>query len=227
MLFLLLCIFIPVIVLMLDTTKTPIVGGIVVMPLLWLVMLIFVWLDNKRKIITPTLDWLFYLTAIVIFVFGLCEMTHSWNKASSVADRQQLAAISKMYVDIGDYATKHGQKNIYLSIDGIRDCVNSGSLTAIYFEQKHVLLNVTTLLAGSIFAISKEAALSDLYKSNVIVLDVSNNRPKTGFPLNVSVATFWPVLQTYAKLHFDKLGDYPFKGSVFRVYVKFANNKRG
>jgi hypothetical protein len=217
--FLVLSIILPLIILTLDVSKSFVVGGIVVMPILWLVMWIFLRLDEKRTVITNRIDWINYIIAIVLLIIGVYSQYHGYHRSQSAARLQDLQSISKMYNDIGNYTVAKKIPVIYLSVDSIKDSLSAGNLVVLYFEKYGKLLNVEQPMWKTLFPVDKQQVIRALQKSNVVIVNLSGYRGITNYPFDNSIRNMREFMMQYVKRHFVKFGDYKFDGYVYRVYV--------
>lgn len=219
--FIVLSILMPLLMLTADVSKSSVVGSIVVVPCLWLLVWLSNYFDQKRLDEELGSDKLLYLLAIVILMFGLYNQFHFLTHHRQAARKHDLVEINKMYNDIGNYAVVKSWPQTRLSVDHISDYLTNDGIADLYFEQHGKLLNIVIEpLGSSIFAINKSKALASLKESNVVILNMHAYPGFSPYPFNVSINALQPSLQRVAEHEFKRLGDYPFKGSVYRVYVK-------
>lgn len=214
--FFLLSLFVPLIILTLDVSKSRVVGSIMVMPIIWLIMWCYVYLDSKLK---ENNAW---LTIISIFIL-LISFSHQLIKFQSNNNTQSkdLKTITTMYLAIGDYARAHNWSSISLSVDQVCDYLTSGGIETIYYEIRGKILPVGIQQAGgSIFAIKKTEVISSLKNSNVLIMNLNAYPDGLNLPFNQSITRFRPLMKQYAALYFHRLGDYQLMNSTYRVFVK-------
>jgi hypothetical protein len=216
-------IFCPLFVLTLDPAKSPIVGNIVTVPFLWLMMLFCFYLDKQLFVaFNPKhLKWPVILLASTLLILGVGHQYYVYLGQHQDQEKvKNLSTITKMYMDIGDYAVAKHWSHVFLANDQIIDSINFGCLKTLYYEGRGKLLNAENeLLGGTILPISQQQALASLRKSNVAILTIGKYPDKQLYPFYQSVASFRPVLLKYAESHFTRLGDYHFMGYQYRVYV--------
>ena len=215
--FLLLAITIPFIILNLDTQKSPVVMGILVVPILWLAILPLIWFSPRNN------HWTFKIFALLIFMIGASNWVSHFSKHGEFYGRENNLKITKMFEDIGEYTQKTQWQNFTYSTDQIVDYLTIGNLNTLVYEKKGILLTDTpTLLGLSIFSISPETALQTLEQSDIFI---ENLHPYSASPylFNQDMQNIRPLLKSTLKKKFIVLGDYHFKGSIYRVYVKPHN----
>lgn len=217
--FLILAIVSPIFILSLDPAKSYVVGGIVDIPILLLVLLFCMAIDNqinmaKHHLINGVL-------ACCILVLGLTQQYQSYMKSSTATQLNELATLNQMYADIANYATKHDWATIYLSLDYVTDYLNTGSFATLYYEKYGKFINIVPQRLGSaLFSpITEKESIASLKDSNVVILTIGKYPDKSFFPGSQSITAFRPNLLQYAESHFHILGDYTFLGYHRRVYV--------
>lgn len=223
LMFLLCSLFVPLLILTLDVNKSPVVGSIMVMPLLWLIMGYGLYIDKKLMPTRNNSMILSYL-GVLFLTIGLWHQLSNFLQHKSKNQYANLSAITKMYQDIGDYAVAQNWAEIRLSDDQICDYLTSGGMETVYYETRGKLLPINIeRMGGAIFAIKKEEAISSLEKSNVVILNLNDYPGNSPYPFNQSIRELKPFLAHFAETHFTRLGDYQFMDSTFRVYVESKN----
>lgn len=218
--FLSLSIISPLIILSLDLNKNSVVSSVMVIPVYWIAMLIFLKLETKiRKGKIKT--FVFTFIAVFILSLGLLSQAQHYLKSSSAQNRHDMVEITRMYLNVGDYATQKNWPKVSLSTGQVVDYLSNGDVTTLYFEQKHKYIEADiNKLGGIIYTISKADAIKSMNNSNVIILSLDGNVGTLYYPFNRSVDKMTPDIIKYANDHFKILNDYTFKGHEFRVYVK-------
>lgn len=212
--FLLAAIFIPMLALTLDVSKSPIVGGIMVVPTLWLLC----WIGFARQT-EHSRSWL--MVASGVLVVGLYCQFHELNHHHSKRRMTELNAISQLYMDVGDYAVRINQPVISIAFDHISEYMTSGGIATLYYETKGKLLNIAVeRLGGMIFPITEEEALASLQRADIFVMNLGEYTIRSPYPFDSSVAALRPQLRAYAEKHFKQLGDYRINDMNYRVYVR-------
>lgn len=210
---------IPLMVLTADINKSGVVGSIMVMPVIWLIQWMILFLDSsydKSKLVQQFL----FVFSLMIFTIGLAHQIHQFSHHKSKSQYRNLSGITKMYEDIGDYAVAHGWKEINLSIDQVCDYLTSGGIETLYYESRKKLVTVgIEHMGGEIFAIPETEALLSMKRSNVVILNLNDYPAGSPYPFNQSISAMRPELKNFAEANFQRLGDYQFMNSTFRVYV--------
>ena len=211
---------VPLGILTMDPSKSPVVASIMGVPVIWCIMWYYLYLENKLTEDKRTLN---ILTSIAIVLF-LISFTHHLTKLNAHKTNTELSdlkTITKMYLDIGDYAQAMKWPEIHLSVDQSCDYLVHAGVKTIYYEKRGKILQLPLDGLGvSIFSVSEKEVIQKLRLSNVLIL---NSKPYVDFsalPFNQAMSTFRPLLKQYAALHLRHLGDYQFRGLTYQVYVK-------
>lgn len=218
--FLLVSILFPIIALTADMQKTFLVSSVLITPILWILIFLFYRISEKlslsvRKHVLP-------LLALIIILFSCVYQAHEYCSRSEVSSERRYALnqLTKMYLQIGDYAISHHWTQVKLSVGQVDERLRKGDLTVIYYEKRKILLNVVSNLGDSIFSVDKKQALQELNASNVAIFDLNHNPGNTGFPFNISVDKLKPILISYLYSHFHLLKKYRVGKQIFGVFVK-------
>ncbi|MDR3491481.1 MAG: hypothetical protein P4M12_05465 [Gammaproteobacteria bacterium] len=218
--YILFSILIPLAALTSDINKSPVVASIMVIPFIWLVFWYWLYVDSKLQL-SKQIIRILNVSAIILLALGIINQVNQYHHGLSKNQKKDLAVISTMYLDIGNYVVSKQWENTPIAFDQIRDYLTSNGIVIIYYETNGKLLNINTeKLGGSIFAIDKQGAINSLNNSKVLVVNLNGYPDKSFFPFDQSIESLRPTILQYANQHFNKLGDYPFMDSVYRVYVK-------
>jgi len=219
--FLMSCVLVPLTILTMDLSKSPIVGGIVGVPFLWLVMCLFLYFTKGEVWEVPKASKLLATLAVLPFLYGIGNYTLHLTKPGRIAQRDDIKNVTKMYEDIGDYAVSAGWKHISLIADQIEDYLGASVLADVYYERKGLLLTTSNMSYG-IFALTKAQAISDLNHADVFITNLGKYSPSP-YPYDRQMDQYRFSLRKIAQQKFHVLGDYHFEHSIYRVYVKPAS----
>lgn len=187
----------PVVVLSADIAKSPVVGGIVGVPVALLVITVAA--QDAFKFHPPEHRHVRkFVVASSLIVFGLGifnqfdHATRHLPEYNQQRDLIQLADLDKWLVA---YANKYNLSKPKISFDVISSWLNAYSISASSYEQAHHLVEFQPMLGGGIMGVDQAAALSLLAESDVVVL---TNLPKNGFfPFYQKVAQYWDDLKVW------------------------------
>jgi len=220
-LYLLLAILIPLCVLTTDTSKSAVVGSIVVVPIVWLT----VWLVMAPVLALKSSRFLTIACAVLsvlVFVFAMSYQTRFYAHSMRPVQKQKLEQINRMYNDVGHYIVKHKLPRVNLSVDQLQGYLTWASIKVFYYEQHHVMLNINIEQLGgnSVSPISYPEAIKSLKKSNMVIFQASGPKPAAYYPFNTSVEKMKPKLMAYIHQYFLPLETYPIGKRNFTVFVR-------
>lgn len=218
--FLILCILVPIMILTLDYAKSPVVGNITVVPILWLVTWVIFLAYTKSP--TQLFKNFIILVTMLSLLGGMIHYVTSTLHRTSKRQKQNLYQITQMYLDLGNYLNAQGKDHALYSSDRIADYLVPQVLSIIYYENKGVLLHPASSLFGStLYAIDKEAAIKTLKTSDIFIVNLDTySTVAADYPFNDSLNQLRPELRKLAEHTFLTLGDYELNGYKYRVYVK-------
>jgi len=212
----------PLLILSCDPAKSYVVAGIVVTPILFLMILYGIYVDNKIAILSPKIAAI-VLNTITVCVLGIGGY-HQWEMYSErrmSSQLQDLVTLNRLFQDVAEYSAGKKWPVIHLSIDYVTDYLNIGTFATLYYEKYGKLITLIPERLGSalFYPITEKESLDSLKASNVVILTVGDYPKNAYFPGNQSVIEFRSHLKNYADTHFHVLGDYEFLGYHRRVYV--------
>ena len=214
--FFLLSLIMPLIILTIDVSKSRVVGSIMVMPILWLIMWCYLYLDRQLKDKNNVLN----IMAFLILIIGFSHQIIKFHQ-NNIGEKKGLKTITSMYLDVGDYATKHHWTSINLSVDQVCDYFSGSAIEAVYYEIRGKIIPVKIQQLGrSIFAIEKNEVVDSLKNSNVIMMNLNEYTNTVAYPFNITINRYKSLMKKYTASNFHRLGDYQFMNSTYRVFVK-------
>jgi hypothetical protein len=207
----------PVTVLTIDVSKSPVVGGIVAVPVAFLA--IALWAPDPRAQESAYSRKLIAACGIVIFVFGIStQFEHACRHLPEYARKSDLVKVAKLDKWLVQYASEHDWHNPRISFDIISGWFNSNSITVSGFEQTGELIEFGTLLGGGIMGVERPEALSMLANSDFAILTTTK---KVGvYPFYEHISRYWSDLQVWAELHMTVAQTIPFDRFIATVYVR-------
>lgn len=219
LIFLVLCILVPLFALTLDTSKSPVVGNIVVSPLLWLAMWVFLFFALKIRLDQQRVNRMLLPLVVAVLVYGMGNQITHFGKHSGLRYQDNIGQVMTMYEDIGSFCETMRYREPHLSVDRIYPFFGPSQLSTIYYEKKGVFLDARGELGGSIFAINEEEALKKLRNSHVVIFSEGSTPPSL-FPFDTSMANIQSSLRKVAASEFILLNEYRFDQKEFQVYVR-------
>jgi hypothetical protein len=210
----------PITVLTADISKSPVVGGIVGVPITIFMVVVAA---RIAPILSPTrrslVDKFVMGCSLVIFALGLSTefvyLTQHRPEYVYRRDRRKLAEVNEW---IFDYAQEHHWKNPTISFDTLEKELNSGTISAIGYEQSQAINSFQPLLGNGVMGVDLPEALSLLAKSDFLVLTSS---PKKGvYPFYEHIAQYWEDLKAWADKNMSMVHTTQLDGYTATVYVR-------
>jgi hypothetical protein len=207
----------PVIVLTVDISKSPVVGGIVGVPVALLVVALSA--PDPGVIESSFFRKLIAACGIFIFARGLfTQFGHAWHHLPEYAQREDLKKVAELDKWLVQYASEHDWRTPQISFDIISGLLNSGAISVSGFEQSRELIEFKTLLGGGIMGVERPEALSMLANSDFAILTTIK---KAGvYPFYEHISQYWNDLKAWADLHMIVARAVPLDRFTATVYVR-------
>ncbi len=217
--FLSVCMVVPIIILTLDQSKSPIVPGIILIPFILFITLSIGFFYEKIFLVTAKANELMMVITLFFLINGLNNYLSHTSSHSRLYD-QRMVVVTTMINDIGNYAVKVGWQNVSISADQIADYLIY-PVAPLYYEMHHVLLNVSPGLgATEVNPETKERAIEKLKKSHFFIANISGYVPNKIYPFEISIANDRAFLREVANKLFRVLGKYRINGNLYIIYPK-------
>lgn len=225
--FLIISIVVPLIILTLDQSKSPIVGGITVIPFLWLIIWISANFKHTIKLNKLTLGIILLLMTGGCFhwIYQLGQHGPAHNRD---AEKQVNAMYEKIIAYTQDTANKkninisHSQSVplIYIMPDKTTDYIQSNILSVLHYENSGILLKAKmTKLIDTFSTITSAQLLKAFEKTDFFVVTTGTYPDKPIFPYDIAMEKLRPALLNKAKKEFFLLGEYDVNKLHYHVYA--------
>jgi len=210
----------PVVVLTVDISKSPVVGGIVGVPSALLVVALVARLttnsDGLEYLITRKVV---LACGVLIFVFGLSNQfrlaTRHSPEYSQRRDLERTAELSKWIVN---YANEHNWKRPGISTDVISQWLLAYAISASGYEQTRQFIELRQMLGGSLMGVDRPEALSLLAHSDFVIL---TTQQKVGlYPFYENIRKYWNDLKAWADENMYPARTVPFDNFTATIYVR-------
>jgi hypothetical protein len=219
-----LAVLVPVATLTANVSKSPVVGGIVTVPVL-LAMVLFgaaIWPYGASRMLGRPRRPISVTTVLAIAV-ALPAFIISGLSSKDIAPRGDLDRITLLARSIATYAADNNLSRLAISTDRIDDYQNVGTPRLSSIETLHRNLDVNGLLGhGShgIFATSRDDAMQLLTASDVIVLTDPVTDRAHPFPINTKIKEYWGELWSWTNQNRKLLYCTEIFGIPYRVFVR-------
>jgi hypothetical protein len=198
----------PIAVLTIDIAKSPVVGGIIIGPIVLFAALVIatVWPiasshspkeratgGNSTKFALR-----FALRESVVTIFALVVAISTFvamsTKPPRAMSKTDLDFATRINFEVNEYVTKSAPKIPAVSFDRIMEYLNWGTLRLFAYEQQHRLVDFQPLFGHStygIFATPRDIAFQLFMRSDVIVLTERAKGRDAPYPMNTKIQEYW------------------------------------
>jgi hypothetical protein len=215
-------VLIPVAALTANFSKSPVVGGVITVPIL-MAMVLFgaaIWphgaMLSFRRLRPVSI-------AAVAMVVALAAFAIRGSSSRGVAPYADLERITLLAKSIATYAADNQLHRVSISTDRVDDYQNAGTPKLSSIETLHRNLDVDGLLghgSNGIFATSRADALRLLAASDVIVLTDPVTHRAHPFPINVKIKEYWSELWSWTTQNRKLLFCTEIFGIPYRVFAR-------
>lgn len=221
------CIIVPFIILTIDISKSPVVGGIVGVPCALAIVAAIVFVGRVAFSSAGAFDlssFSWAAMALVTMLAGGCHyVNHLIHHGPLYYRQQEIAQLTRIYDSIGKYTETVGWKNPALSMNTVADVINGRVVAVSYFERTGKLLQFRRQFGDKIFAVSRDEAIENLPKTDILVMQDLSKESFVGhpFPFYASILGLNDEIGRWADEHLVLLIETPsVYGAGFRVYVR-------
>lgn len=220
LLFFSLTILIPVFLLTIDFSKSPIVGGIVVTPITLLISWLVIWLYQKGNS-KYYKDYILAFLCAAVLLIGFGNYLAHFAQHGPLYKKENISELTKMYDDIGDYAaTTLKKEKILIGYDQVNDYLTNGSLETLYYERHHNFITFNSTLGGRITPIDKKRIIKELSNTDIVILNKNEKyKNEAPYPFNITIKPLRHWLRNFVEKKFTKLNTYNIFGENFNVYI--------
>jgi hypothetical protein len=232
---------IPLAILTINVAKSPVVGGIIVVPIA-LALILFcaaIWPRTEITMQWPTWSvwtkaipqttargWRIPTVSIIAMLAMAIGLQNFISKSLSsrlpapLVDLEQITLLAKT---IAGYAQENGLTEPTMSSDRIVDYQNIGTVKLFSIELLHRNLNIDPRFghgAYGIFATSREDAMRLFADSDIIVLTDPVTDRLVPYPMNTKIKEYWDELSKWTAQNRVLLFSTRIFGIPYRVFVR-------
>jgi hypothetical protein len=207
-----------------DVAKSPVVAGVLVIPVVWLVLLGGLWLSrfgswgHSNRATQVALC----ATAVLALLAGTWTEFAMNTRKFHTADLDQEQHLLEAYDRIGAYCAVLGLSTPRISVDRVLDYFNGLVVAVMVYERSKLLLRPGLELGNGIFAVGRERALSDLTASDIAIL-TTNSVPSdeaSSYPFTRSMMAIKADLLATASASMVPLTKLSFGGRELTIFVR-------
>lgn len=207
-------IIVPLVILFFDVGKSPVVGGVVSVPLILIVIMLAT--AKTTRLVGVTLASFASVVAVMAFI------SHA-NTVQHYLTDTDMRTVNRLTQAMADHLEKTGNNSPLIAFDRVEDYMNAGILPISRWEGPDAkttpALNVGTTM-GAIFAISSDDALSAVTKSDIVVISDQFKGREAPYPFNTSMKQIWPVIADYAKENMTEIASGRVGEIPYKVYAR-------
>jgi hypothetical protein len=213
----------PILLLTIDISKSPVIGGIVGVPTALLVVAIVAWIakaDYGGDTRTRSYQVLLGSSFLVVLVGVFNLFSGLSGHAVETVQHRELERVADLDRWLVNYALDHNWRRPAISFDVIHHWFCSYAIVASGFEQTREFVDFRPGLANGsdIMGVDRSEALSLLANSDFIML---TTLPKEGiYPFFQKVSAYWPDLKEWADKNRILACRVPFDEGTVMVYVR-------
>ena len=210
----------PLMVLIPNPAKSPVVGGITVPALVWLVVLPAAALSKRLK---GSVQGAGALAAIagVALGYGVYHQFHALGRRDALSrNRADVVQVLRLYDEIARYCSQMGWTSPVISVDVVSEYLNAAIPEPLVYERQGWLLQPKMALGGSFDAVKERHAVSVLGRSDFAIITLWSAEVPTIFPFDRAMQELRPRLLEVCQRSFVPLGDFRFSDRQVRLYVR-------
>jgi hypothetical protein len=242
-----LAIVVPMAILTIDMSKSPVVGGIVVVPVILGIVLLCgpAWsIDAYRSAeaatngdaYMPPRLWAVIRSrasagiALLIVIVAIGGFLKSGTAAQRTMPRLALEKISSINETIARYIVDNDITSPSISIDRVADYLNAGTIELYGFETLRRFINLKPLLGWNtygIFATERDVALKLVEESDIVILSDPKLDRAHPYPMNTKIQEYWDELWEWTNNNRMLLLSDKIDGLPYSVFVRPLVTIRG
>ena len=188
----------PTVILTIYSSRSPVVGGVVGVPVALFVVAVSAATTAKLRgrDSSPFLKPI-VACSVIIFILGLFnQFDHASRHLAQNAQRRDLKQSAEIDKWLVQYASDHNWRNPRISCDVISDLFFPNAITASGFEQTRELVEFKAMLGSTIMGVDRREALSLLANSDFVILTTLEKRGV--YPFYERVSQYWEDLKAWA-----------------------------
>ena len=209
------CLLVPLTVLTWDPAKSPVVGNIMIGPLVWLAMLALVSLARayRRTAMLPVAQVVLAAVAAGMLYYGMGHQSSEYGRRRlGGLHRPEIKRLLAMYDRCADAAETMRWSNPNFCMTHISDAFNSSVFKVMEFERRGQLFDGEEVLSESVSRVPPEWPMSRLSYADFFVLI---DKPMPGpdqyeYPFDQQMRELQPLIERWCHQNAVELGRYEF-----------------
>lgn len=221
--FVLLSLLLPLAILTSDVSKSPVVAGILVPPLLWLVMLGMVGLTKSSRLseLRPSLEITLSGLAALMIALGITVQARSYSYSRWMREHrrgvQNIAALSDL---IAEKSNARGWHDVQIFNDSFADYLNVQNVEILTYERHGYILKASDELA-SVLSIPEDRVFELLKASNFAILTRRIYPPPPyDYPIDLELERLHPQLEAVCRREMTPIAHYRIFDRDIELYMR-------
>ena len=228
LLLLALVLFAPWLILTVNISKSPVVGSVFAPPL---ALLPFILLGRAGSLAgsragRPEWGRPAAAVAVGLTLLGVGHWFAGLSTQGAYSRRRDsVEEINTLYDVIARESQRIGAAAPVVSADMLLDWTSSLTFTVHHYERHGRWVDAPTALNSGIMPVSRERAMSDLGRSDLVLL---SSYPKAGvYPFFESMRLLEPEMRAWCEANLLRLQEFPIDAGVVTLYGRFRVNVKG
>jgi hypothetical protein len=214
---------IPLAILTSDVSKSPVVGGILVAPLLWIVMLGIVGLTktSRQKGFRRSIETAFAVVAVLVVAFGLTVQARKYSQNRWMSHhRRGVENVTALCDLIASHANTAGWRDIAVFNDSAADYLNVQNIEVLTYERHGYILQAGDQFS-SLLEVPPQQVFDLLADSHFAIL---SHRvwppPAYDYPIDVELERVHPQLEAFCRREMTQIGHYRIFDREIDVFMR-------
>ena len=214
---------IPLAILTSDVSKSPVVGGILVAPLLWVVMLGIVGLTKagRKKEIRRFIEAALAVVAVLVVVFGLTVQARKYSQSRWMSQhRRGVQNVTALCDLIASHAKAAGWRDIAVFNDSVADYLNVQNIEVLTYERHGYILQAGDQFS-SLLEVPQQQVFDLLAGSHFVIL---SHRvwppPAYDYPIDLELEGLHPQLESFCRREMRQIGHYRIFDREIDVFMR-------
>ena len=213
---------VPLVALTLDVSKSPVVAGIMVGPLVWLVILGVVTLlrGHFPSRATP-LAFALGLAALASVGWGVRTQAAAYSRDRSMSrHRRDVQEVTRLYDDLSAEARKRGWSDVGVFCTSISDCLDGQLASVLAFERHGYILHAGDLTT-TVLEIPEPDVFRQIAVSEFVILSRRVGPPPLyDYPFNLELEAMRPRVESACERDMIEIGRYRIYDREVRLFVR-------
>jgi hypothetical protein len=193
-LFAALCLILPLAVLTIFPSRSPVTASVLVGPAIVLALLTIVAFTRRGPAVSTTWQWV-ALSGLALCIGLYTELSSFSSKGPLAGATNDVKGLAAIYDDIGLQSAQLGWDKPRIAFDRVREYMNSAVLEAWFYERHGVLLDPAPILGHSIMPVNESEALSAISGCDFVVITKPTvDTPGFEYPYNRQMKELYPKL---------------------------------